>query len=691
MKKTIVTSMLVSSGILLSSHVAYADTTDNAKDQQSDDQPTEVKQNSAQPLSENNKNLENKEQQDQSIQSENRDTQDKVDNVQQNHNDDIQAVNQPSRSTSEHIPQPEVAPTTSTHPSETEHAKPSSTEDLHTHNHENLTHTAHDEHHHAEIHQSHPIEEEQEGHPEKEKLQMIGPVNLISPTHRELKQNKDVVDPNSFSAISFKIYDNFNSHAQLIMPNGTYTPSFGYYVLKKTDWKDVKFKLPQVHVPEGYYLKYWSYDLPKDGKITRDRLFRAHIGLEKYKNTPPVLGPFTNIESDEVNAKLSQVDRDDYAPIFFKALNGGHFENDGKSANNLIYYVKHGQTWKQLKDNGMVVPTPKPNDKYNEFIEWRSELPKDNTYPSDNIYLAAFGTTDVLIGKYKPTDINHPLDEKDPARPHPKSLTRPYDKNHYTAIAFIADGPGALYNYTSTDKALVYLIRNNKTWKDSFFGGPVPVADEGSVFVGWDSPVSRDNKIESKVYRAKFMTKEEFAKQHWDTPNAEVGKAEEDAHADAWEKEAESKDWDTPNAEVGKAEEDAHADAWEKEAETKDSDMPNVNTDKTEENSHTNIANKEVKEEQQDQTSKSNQQVSKPDQAPEMINNQYAPHHISNMDNKTSQTSMMASSPKTQSNQIVQNQNNDAKDVSVSEMNVENQQLAPEMPMEVQKQTIAHV
>ncbi|MBA8762861.1 LPXTG cell wall anchor domain-containing protein [Staphylococcus coagulans] len=548
---------------------------------------------------------------------------------------------------------------------------------------------------------------------------MIGPVNLISPTHRELKENGDVVDPNSFSAISFKIYDNFNSHAQLIMPNGTYTPSFGYYVLKKTDWKDVKFQLPQVHVPEGYYLKYWSYDLPKDGKITRDRLFRAHIGLEKYKNTPPVLGPFTNIESDEVNAKLSQVDRDDYAPIFFKVLNGGHFENEGKSANNLIYYVKHGQTWKQLKDNGMVVRTPKPNDKYNEFIEWRSELPKDNSYPSDNIYLAAFGTTNVLVAKYRPTDLNHPLDEKDPARPHPKSLTRPYDKNHYTAIAFIADGPGALYNYTSTDKALVYLIRNNKTWKDSFFGGPVPVADEGSVFVGWDSPVSRDNKIESKVYRAQFMTKEEFAKQHWDSPNAEVGKAEEDAHADAWEKEAESKDWDTPNAETGKAEEDAHADAWEKEAEskdwdtpnaeigkaeedahadawekeakTKDSDMPNVNTDKAEENSHTNVAKKEFKEEQQDQTSKSNQEDSKADQTPGMINDQYAPHHISNMDNKTSQTSMMASSPKTQSNQIIQNHNNDAKDIAVNKMKIENQQVATEVPLEVQQPTIAHV
>uniref|UniRef100_UPI0030ED53A3 LPXTG cell wall anchor domain-containing protein n=4 Tax=Staphylococcus coagulans TaxID=74706 RepID=UPI0030ED53A3 len=55
------------------------------------------------------------------------------------------------------------------------------------------------------------------------------------------------------------------------------------------------------------------------------------------------------------------------------------------------------------------------------------------------------------------------------------------------------------------------------------------------------------------------------------------GKVTEDAHAEAWEKEAETKDWDTPNAQEGKATEDAHAEAWEKEAEKHQTDFPNEN------------------------------------------------------------------------------------------------------------------
>ncbi|REI04909.1 LPXTG cell wall anchor domain-containing protein, partial [Staphylococcus felis] len=63
---------------------------------------------------------------------------------------------------------------------------------------------------------------------------------------------------------------------------------------------------------------------------------------------------------------------------------------------------------------------------------------------------------------------------------------------------------------------------------------------------------------------------ENDVKQNIDTPTADDAKAEEDAHADAWEKAAQENDVkqniDTPTADDAKAEEDAHADAWEKAA-----------------------------------------------------------------------------------------------------------------------------
>ncbi|MBT2831009.1 hypothetical protein HIR69_08850 [Staphylococcus coagulans] len=633
MKKTIVTSMLVSSGILLSSHSAYADSVENSGESSSGPNSAEIEQNVDSP---------------QSVNTVQPSAQQKSQNVAMQPKSSIdtkvQNENNVSTETEAHHGATEVTPHNDAHVNpQTETVSPQVEHDTHEH----VGH-AHDGHHHEEIHQHHPIEEEREAHPEQEKVQNIGPVDHITRNEKDLKDNKQVVDPNNFSAISFELYDPFKSNAQLIMPEGQKTSSFGYYVLKQTNWKDIPFQLPQVSIPEGYYLKYWSYDLPKEGQVTRDRAFRAHIGLEKYRNTPPVIGPFTNATSVEVTERLKQVDRDDYAPVFFKALNNGHFIVGSQVSNNIVYYLKHGQTWQQLKESGLIIPTPVANDDNTEFIEWRNALPQDNEYPTVNFYLGAFGTKDLLIGSYVPSDVNHPLDDNDPARPHPRDITRSYDKNHYTPIAFVADGPGHLDDYTSVEKALVYLVRNNPTWKDSAFGAPTPIPDEGSVFVGWDSPISDsgDNKVERKVFKAIFKSKEELAAKDWDTPNAQEGKATEDAHAEAWEKEAETKDWDTPNAQEGKATEDAHAEAWEKEAETKDWDTPNAQEGKATEDAHAEAWEKEAEKHQADFPNENHQ--NQPDMSP---------HDKQAMDQKSSSNAI--SKDKMQSQQVAHEKNMD--------------------------------
>ncbi len=633
MKKTIVTSMLVSSGILLSSHSAYADSVENSGESSSGPNSAEIEQNVDSP---------------QSVNTVQPSAQQKSQNVAMQPKSSIdtkvQNENNVSTETEAHHGATEVTPHNDAHVNpQTETVSPQVEHNTHEH----VGH-AHDGHHHEEIHQHHPIEEEREAHPEQEKVQNIGPVDHITRNEKDLKDNKQVVDPNNFSAISFELYDPFKSNAQLIMPEGQKTSSFGYYVLKQTNWKDIPFQLPQVSIPEGYYLKYWSYDLPKEGQVTRDRAFRAHIGLEKYRNTPPVIGPFTNATSVEVTERLKQVDRDDYAPVFFKALNNGHFIVGSQVSNNIVYYLKHGQTWQQLKESGLIIPTPVANDDNTEFIEWRNALPQDNEYPTVNFYLGAFGTKDLLIGSYVPSDVNHPLDDNDPARPHPRDITRSYDKNHYTPIAFVADGPGHLDDYTSVEKALVYLVRNNPTWKDSAFGAPTPIPDEGSVFVGWDSPISDsgDNKVERKVFKAIFKSKEELAAKDWDTPNAQEGKATEDAHAEAWEKEAETKDWDTPNAQEGKATEDAHAEAWEKEAETKDWDTPNAQEGKATEDAHAEAWEKEAEKHQADFPNENHQ--NQPDMSP---------HDKQAMDQKSSSNAI--SKDKMQSQQVAHEKNMD--------------------------------
>ncbi len=633
MKKTIVTSMLVSSGILLSSHSAYADSVENSGESSSGPNSAEIEQNVDSP---------------QSVNTVQPSAQQKSQNVAMQPKSSIdtkvQNGNNVSTETEAHDGATEVTPHNDAHVNpQTETVSPQVEHDTHEH----VGH-AHDGHHHEEIHQHHPIEEEREAHPEQEKVQNIGPVDHITRNEKDLKDNKQVVDPNNFSAISFELYDPFKSNAQLIMPEGQKTSSFGYYVLKQTNWKDIPFQLPQVSIPEGYYLKYWSYDLPKEGQVTRDRAFRAHIGLEKYRNTPPVIGPFTNSTSVEVTERLKQVDRDDYAPVFFKALNNGHFIVGSQVSNNIVYYLKHGQTWQQLKESGLIIPTPVANDDNTEFIEWRNALPQDNEYPTVNFYLGAFGTKDLLIGSYVPSDVNHPLDDNDPARPHPRDITRSYDKNHYTPIAFVADGPGYLDDFTSVEKALVYLVRNNPTWKDSAFGAPTPIPDEGSVFVGWDSPISDsgDNKVERKVFKAIFKSKEELAAKDWDTPNAQEGKATEDAHAEAWEKEAETKDWDTPNAQEGKATEDAHAEAWEKEAETKDWDTPNAQEGKVTEDAHAEAWEKEAEKHQTDFPNENHQNQ------PDMSS-----HDKQAMDQKSSSNAI--SKDKMQSQQVAHEKNMD--------------------------------
>ncbi|WP_353450145.1 hypothetical protein [Staphylococcus coagulans] len=633
MKKTIVTSMLVSSGILLSSHSAYADSVENSGESSSGPNSAEIEQNVDSP---------------QSVNTVQPSAQQKSQNVAMQPKSSIdtkvQNGNNVSTETEAHDGATEVTPHNDAHVNpQTETVSPQVEHDTHEH----VGH-AHDGHHHEEIHQHHPIEEEREAHPEQEKVQNIGPVDHITRNEKDLKDNKQVVDPNNFSAISFELYDPFKSNAQLIMPEGQKTSSFGYYVLKQTNWKDIPFQLPQVSIPEGYYLKYWSYDLPKEGQVTRDRAFRAHIGLEKYRNTPPVIGPFTNSTSVEVTERLKQVDRDDYAPVFFKALNNGHFIVGSQVSNNIVYYLKHGQTWQQLKESGLIIPTPVANDDNTEFIEWRNALPQDNEYPTVNFYLGAFGTKDLLIGSYVPSDVNHPLDDNDPARPHPRDITRSYDKNHYTPIAFVADGPGYLDDFTSVEKALVYLVRNNPTWKDSAFGAPTPIPDEGSVFVGWDSPISDsgDNKVERKVFKAIFKSKEELAAKDWDTPNAQEGKATEDAHAEAWEKEAETKDWDTPNAQEGKVTEDAHAEAWEKEAETKDWDTPNAQEGKATEDAHAEAWEKEAEKHQTDFPNENHQNQ------PDMSS-----HDKQAMDQKSSSNAI--SKDKMQSQQVAHEKNMD--------------------------------
>lgn len=268
-----------------------------------------------------------------------------------------------------------------------------------------------------------------------------------------------------------------NSEYGDIEVNGIKTKRVHYLVRKDLDWKDLNIKRPEAIKHEGRVLKGWNAELPTAGKMEREHQY-FYIDFDKVKKQPTkaIYGP-----GDDV----SDLDLDNYAPIWFTAddLKGGRLKLNGVTQAGFLYYVRGGITWKQAKEQGLIIPEPVPDPGY-EFIEYRSEVDLTGKDESSKVgfnvtdfakelnqnsgtqneydkvraerFFAAFGTTAPYIGPYIAANPDKPTDLEDINR-HPNYYR--HDPRKYVAIAFKAGEGGQLISQAGKGKTAVYLVR----------------------------------------------------------------------------------------------------------------------------------------------------------------------------------------------------------------------------------------
>lgn len=197
---------------------------------------------------------------------------------------------------------------------------------------------------------------------------------------------------------------------------------------------------------------------------------------------------------------VSNIDLSDYVPVKYSAIANGRLKLNGEIRAGFIYFVKSDLTWKQAKEQGLVVPEPVPSKDY-EFIEFRTVITggeKDTDYVSATTSLAAFGTTAPRIGPYIAENMDNPTDINDPSR-HPNYYW--HDPKNYVALAFRAGDGGQLQTHLGTSKTVVYLVRKGLTLNQAGIFPPSLKSDTGYKRdytkpvipnVAWDTPILED-------------------------------------------------------------------------------------------------------------------------------------------------------------------------------------------------------
>ncbi|HEL0442882.1 TPA: pneumococcal-type histidine triad protein [Streptococcus equi subsp. zooepidemicus] len=257
-----------------------------------------------------------------------------------------------------------------------------------------------------------------------------------------------------------------NSEYGDIEVNGIKTKRVHYLVRKDLDWKDLNIQRPEAIKHEGRIFKGWSAELPTAGKMDREHQ-RFYVDFDKVRKQPTkaVYGP-----GDDV----SDLDLENYVPVWFTTIFNGRLKLNGVTQGGFFYNVRSGLTWKEAKEQGLVIPEPVPDPGY-EFIEYRSSVNLANNFnltdfakgfsitQNENdkvaftgLFSAAFGTTAPYIGPYIAVNPNKPTDLEDPSR-HPNYYF--HDPRHYVAVAFKAGEGGQLISRAGKGKTAVYLVR----------------------------------------------------------------------------------------------------------------------------------------------------------------------------------------------------------------------------------------
>ncbi|MBF0781004.1 MULTISPECIES: pneumococcal-type histidine triad protein [unclassified Granulicatella] len=359
-------------------------------------------------------------------------------------------------------------------------------------------------------HHDHHIEEEKDdGTIPNEAQRIIGPfaVTRDELLNKEaiLKRypNINVNDINNYHIVGFLAFPNGREKVGHLTLNDQLTDGVVYLVLKNIPWQEVSttVQVPKVQPMDEYYFKSWTYDVPTEGVVDYARIFGAQFRLEKYKNTPNILGPSTTQEIKGTD----QVDLNDYVAINFHALFNGTLLINGQQTKHAFYLVKQGLTWREAFASGLTLPQTRAEE-WHEFNGFSTDLStRLDEKVTSSIIWAKFGVTSLIIGPYTPANSSQPLDEGDRNRPHPNDSSMPYDKEKYVSIAFVSSGQGNLETFLDSGKTLTYIVRKGSKWQDVKYDFPNFVADAGYE-AKLVTPLPADEAVvsESKVYYVQF-------------------------------------------------------------------------------------------------------------------------------------------------------------------------------------------
>lgn len=362
-------------------------------------------------------------------------------------------------------------------------------------------------------------------------------------------------DIKNFILVTFSTNSDFGD----FVVNGKKTKRVYYLVRKDLNWEDLNITYPQTLQQKGRVFNGWNATLPKSGKMAREhQSFYADFDNVYHKPTKNIYTP-----SDDV----SNIDLSDYVPVKYSAIANGRLKLNGEIRAGFIYFVKSDLTWKQAKEQGLIVPEPVPSKDY-EFIEFRTVITggeKDTDSVSATTSLAAFGTTAPRIGPYIAENTDNPTDINDPSR-HPNYHW--HDPKNYVALAFRVGEGGQLQTHLGTSKTVVYLVRKGLTLNQAGIFPPSLKSDKGYKRdytkpiipnVAWDTPILEDTVYDIHFDKVESDSKDGTAENGntWlpgnPLPNTpDVSNGEE--NADSW-----LDDLLTPSSEVETVTEDTKA------------------------------------------------------------------------------------------------------------------------------------
>ncbi|MDY6062371.1 MAG: Ig-like domain-containing protein, partial [Erysipelotrichaceae bacterium] len=252
--------------------------------------------------------------------------------------------------------------------------------------------------------------------------------------------------------------------------HGSLLGNTSYYVNPKANKKlNDLAPLPKIIPDTDYIFDKYSPIFNGDTIINKDMSFTA-----TYLYNKKVI---------EITPNNPNKPNDNYVRISFNATNMGHFEDNTTLKS---YYVLKNITFKEAKDNGLLIPKAYYNDDTKSFDSYSPSLLNDNDSVFDCDYIATYTDN---IKKVEPKDPSKPFNPEDTNDSNTPDITKGYKR------LIFKSGIGGLLN--GKDEVLVYDVKEDLTWAYINTKKLIPniVSFKYFIFTNWDKNFPSDNTV----------------------------------------------------------------------------------------------------------------------------------------------------------------------------------------------------